>query len=211
MRLRPLRSVPSVVVGVDVSYGADDHVAVAAAVAVDTESFEVVEQATVVGAPTFPYLPGLLSFRESPLALAALGRLTVEPELIVADGHGYAHPARFGLACHLGVVLDVPTVGCAKTPFFGTHDEPGTERGAWTPIVADGGEVVGSALRTQTGVKPVFVSPGHLIDVAGARTIVLTLSPRYRLPETTRQADHLSRRALGSVTTESGPGADRGD
>lgn len=202
VRLGPSRSLPPAVVGVDVSYGIDDDVAVAVAVALDTATFAVVDQSTAVGAPEVPYVPGLLSFRELPLVLAALRDLDTSPQLIVVDGHGYAHPARFGLACHLGVELGVATIGCAKTPFVGTFDEPGPERGAWADIVVEDGEVVGSALRTRIGVKPVFVSPGHLIDGSSARAIVLALSPRYRLPETTRQADQLSRRALAALTDD---------
>ncbi len=164
-------------------------------------TLRVIDSATVVGSSDFPYIPGLLSFRELPLAMAAIEKLSIEPELIVADGHGYAHPARLGLACHLGIEIDLPTIGCAKTSFIGEHGEPGLERGAWADIT-DGGEVIGSVVRTRHGVKPLYVSPGHLIDFESARLAILALAPTYRLPETTRAADRLSRQVLAATAVE---------
>jgi deoxyribonuclease V len=202
---RPV-GLPERVCGVDVSYSKDESLAVGCAVVVDTETFEVVDHGLSHGVPTFPYIPGLLSFRELPFIVDALDELAVRPQLIVADGHGYAHPARLGLASHLGVVLNLPTIGCAKTPFIGHSQPPGAVKGAWEPIVApsvhDGGadEVVGRVLRTRTGVKPVHVSAGHLIDLDSATAIVLALCSHYRLPETTRQADQRSRRVLADLT-----------
>ena len=199
VRLTPSQKMPPLVCGVDVSYATDDSPAAAAAVIIDTKTFEVVEKSLVTGHPEFPYVPGLLSFRELPLALDAIAKLSTVPELAVVDGHGYAHPQRFGLASHLGVMIDRPAIGCAKTSFVGVHTEPGENRGEWTPITdATTGELLGTVLRTRTGVKPVFVSPGHLIDVTSAREIVLGLCPRFRLPETTRAADQLSRQALAA-------------
>lgn len=224
VRLTPAQELPEVICGVDVSYSTgsgsmvgsdttgdtvrtpddgtdgvtDGGLAVAAAVVVDVATHDVVDQATTVGRPGFPYVPGLLSFRELPLILDALGKLETLPPMVVADGHGYAHPARFGLACHLGVEIDRPTIGCAKTPFVGGHGEPGPDRGAWADII-DGDEVIGSVLRTRAEVKPVYVSPGHLIDLPSARAAILALTGRYRLPETTRGADQLSRRVLADL------------
>jgi deoxyribonuclease V len=117
----------------------------------------------------------------------------------VCDGYGIAHPRRFGLASHLGVVTGIPSFGVGKTAFVGTYGEVGAERGSWTPLV-DGEEILGRVLRTQNGVRPVFVSPGHLIDVEGSAEITLRLSPKYRLPETTRLADQASRAALKAAT-----------
>ncbi len=151
----------------------------------------VVEQA-VATAEAGPYVPGLFSLREAPAALAALARLAARPDAIVCDGHGRAHPRRFGLACHIGVELDLPTVGVAKSLLVGAHGPLAPERGATAPVV-DAGEVVGVALRTQPGVKPVYVSVGHAISLASAARLVLACAPRYRLPETTRLADRLSR------------------
>lgn len=198
VRLAPAQPLPATVCGVDVSYTKDSDRAVAAAVVVDSATLEVVEQATVVGRPSFPYVPGLLSFRELPLVLQALAELAEPPEMVVADGHGFAHPTRLGLASHLGLEINRPTIGCAKTAFVGDHADPQPQRGAWAEIT-DGGQVIGHVVRTQTNVKPVYVSPGHLIDFASARDIVLALAERYRLPETTRHADQLSRRVLADV------------
>ena len=133
----------------------------------------------------------------------ALRGLDTEPDLLVCDGHGLAHPRRFGLACHLGVLTGVPTFGVAKTAFVGEFAPPATRRGSWSPLTM-GSEVVGAVLRTRCGVKPVFVSVGHRISLNTARNHTLTLCERYRLPETTRHADHLSRTVLAENT---GPGS----
>ncbi|NUT51686.1 MAG: endonuclease V [Saccharothrix sp.] len=198
-RLRPLvstRTDPGLVVrhvaGLDVSYADDDRLA-AAVVVLDAGSLETVDSAVVAGVADFPYVPGLFAFRELPPLLEALERLTVRPDLLVCDGQGLAHPRRFGLACHLGVVTDLPSVGVAKTP-MGPFAMPGDERGAHTDLV-DGAEVVGRALRTRAGVKPVFVSVGHRVDLDRACAEVLRLCVT-RLPETTRRADALGRAQL---------------
>jgi deoxyribonuclease V len=199
-RLRPLADLTSpgprtvrTVAGLDVAY-TDDRLA-AAAVVLDADSLDVVEEATVLDRPTFPYVPGLFAFRELPALVEALRRLSVTPDLLVCDGHGLAHPKRFGLACHLGVLTGLPSIGVGKTRLVGSYDEPAADRGAWSAL-SDGGRVVGRALRTQTGVRPVFVSVGHRADLDTACAVTLRLTPRYRLPETTRRADHLSRETL---------------
>ncbi len=199
-RLRPLADLTTpgpadvhTVAGLDVSY-TDDRLA-AAAVVLDAETLEVVEEATVVDRPAFPYVPGLFAFRELPALVDALRALSVTPDLLVCDGHGVAHPKRFGLACHLGVLTGLPAIGVGKTRLIGTYDEPDAARGSWSPVT-DAGEVVARALRTQTGVKPVFVSVGHRADLDTACALTLRFAPRYRLPETTRQSDHLSRAML---------------
>jgi deoxyribonuclease V len=135
----------------------------------------------------FPYVPGYLSFREVPPLLAAFEGLERPPDLVLVDGHGRAHPRRFGIACHLGVLLDLPTVGCAKSRLVGAHREPGPRRGATTRLV-DGDEVIGVVLRTRPGAKPVYVSVGHRVSLSRARSLVLRLAPRYRLPEPIRAA-----------------------
>ncbi len=154
---------------------------------------EPVEEAVAETAVPFPYVPGLLSFREIPSLLAAWGRLRTRPDVVIVDGQGTAHPRRFGLACHLGLVLGVPTVGCAKSLLTGRYEEPAPERGSWSPLV-DRGETVGAALRTQDGRNVVYVSPGHRVSLAAAIRTVLACAPRYRLPEPQRLADRLSKR-----------------
>jgi deoxyribonuclease V len=188
---------PAMVAGVDVAY-AGDRLA-AAVVVLDGATLHVVERVTVPGRVAFDYVPGLLAFRELPSLVEALERLTVTPDLVVCDGYGIAHPRRFGLACHLGVLTGLPCIGVAKTAFVGTHEEPGRERGSWSELRIDG-DVVGRVLRTQAGVKPVFVSVGHAVGLDTACHNVLALTPRYRLPETTRAADRLSRDALRAAS-----------
>ncbi|WP_433711321.1 endonuclease V [Nocardia sp. CA-084685] len=187
------------IAGLDSAYDDETGTTAAAAVVLDSATLDPVDSAVAHGAVGFPYVPGLLSFRELPITLAALEKLRTTPDLLVCDGHGLAHPRRFGLACHVGILTGTPTIGVAKAP-WGDYREPGPERGTGSDITMDG-EVVGRALRTRRGVKPVFVSVGHLIDLDTACTQVLALTPRYRQPETTRQADHLCRAALRAATT----------
>lgn len=175
------------VAGADVSYDRGSPILYAALVVLDAESLEVLETASVRAPARFPYVPGYLSFREIPPLLDAFDRLERRPDLLVADGHGFAHPRRFGLACHLGVYLDLPTIGCAKSLLVGSCREPADRRGAWTAL-RDGGETIGQAVRTRPGVKPVYASVGHRVSLATARRWILRLAPRYRLPETTRAA-----------------------
>ncbi|MFD8537559.1 endonuclease V [Streptomyces rubrogriseus] len=183
------------VTGVDVAYDDERDVVAAAAVVLDAETLAVVAEATAVGRISFPYVPGLLAFREIPTVLAALEALPCPPGLVVCDGYGLAHPRRFGLASHLGVLTGLPTIGVAKNPFTFTHDDPDTPRGSTSPLLA-GAEEVGRAVRTRDGVKPVFVSVGHRVGLGNACAHTLALTPAYRLPETTRRADALCRAAL---------------
>ncbi|MGW5644598.1 endonuclease V [Saccharopolyspora sp. NPDC003752] len=179
--------------GLDVAYRDDSERLVAAVTVVDVATLSVVDSVVVRGEADFPYVPGLFAFREAPSLLRALSELSVVPDVLVCDGQGLAHPRRFGLACHLGVLTDLPSIGVGKTG-MGRYEPPGEARGAWSPLKMDD-EVVGRALRTQRGVKPVFVSVGHRYTLDGACDLVLRLSPEYRLPETTRTADHLGRTA----------------
>lgn len=183
------------VTGVDVAYDDERDLVVAAAVVLDAASLDVVAEATAVGRVPFPYVPGLLAFREIPAVLAVLEALPVPPGLVVCDGYGLAHPRRFGLASHLGVLTGLPTIGVAKNPFTFSYEEPGASRGSAAPLLA-GPEEVGRALRTRDAVKPVFVSVGHRTTLDTACAHVLALTPAYRLPETTRRADALCRQAL---------------
>jgi deoxyribonuclease V len=190
VRQVPLAGVPRFVAGLDAAFSRDDRRCLAAAVVWDLCEHRVIEQHVAVRPLTFPYVPGLLSFREGPAVLAVLRKLRTLPDVLIYDGHGLAHPRRFGIACHLGVILDRPTIGCAKSRLIGTHREPASSRGSIVPVIDDG-EVIGSVLRTQDGINPVFVSVGHLIDLRGAQRIVLACAIRYRLPEPTRLADQL--------------------
>ncbi|MEU2661841.1 endonuclease V [Micromonospora sp. NPDC007220] len=204
-RLRPLVDLagpgpaePATVAGLDVAYAESGDRLAAAVTVLDARTLAVVDSAVSVGRPAFGYVPGLFAFRELPALLDALDRLTVLPEMLVCDGHGLAHPRRFGLACHLGVVTGLPSIGVGKTPLLGEWTPPAGRRGAWTPL-RDGDETVGRVLRTRDGVKPVFVSVGHRMSLDDATARVLALTPRYRLPETTRTADRLCRDALAAA------------
>ncbi|MEU3300098.1 endonuclease V [Streptomyces sp. NPDC006678] len=188
------------VTGVDVAYDDERDIVVAAAVVLDAATLAVVEETTATGRVTFPYIPGLLAFREIPTVLSALESLESDPGLVVCDGYGRAHPRRFGLAGHLGVLTGLPVLGVAKNPFTFSYDPPGDRRGDSSPLVADDGEEVGRALRTQHGVKPVFVSVGHRISLDNACAHTLALARDFRLPESTRRADALCRRALREAT-----------
>ncbi|UCM91992.1 endonuclease V [Streptomyces marincola] len=191
----PAPGAPGTVAGVDVAYDDGRGIVAAAAVVLDAVTLDVVEEATAVGPVAFPYVPGLLAFRELPAVLDALGALRRTPDLVVCDGYGIAHPRRFGLASHLGVLTGLPAIGVAKNPFTFRHEPPAARRGAHTPLL-DGGTEVGRALRTREGVKPVFVSPGHRTTLDSACAHTLALTPAHRLPETTRRADRLCRAAL---------------
>lgn len=183
------------VAGLDVAYDRQGKRATAAIAVVRAGDLSVVETSTLDIAIRFPYIPGLLSFRELPAICALLQQqVTVIPDLLICDGQGIAHPRRFGLACHLGLMFDVPAIGCAKTPLLGAVREPGLARGDSAALL-DRGDTVGCALRTRSGVKPVYVSPGHRISVASACEWVLKLAPRYRLPEPLRLADQAARKA----------------
>ncbi|MFI7606616.1 deoxyribonuclease V [Micromonospora sp. NPDC049366] len=186
---------PATVAGLDVAYAESGDLLAAAVTVLDARTLTVVDEAVSVGRPAFGYVPGLFAFRELPALLAALDRLSTRPDLLVCDGHGLAHPRRFGLACHLGVVTGLPAIGVGKTPLIGEWTPPDERRGAWSEL-RDGDEVVGRVVRTRDGVKPVFVSVGHRMSLDNATAQVLALTPRHRLPETTRAADRRSRDAL---------------
>jgi deoxyribonuclease V len=163
-----------------------------AAVVIDYRSGELVEQTMAELPLTYTYIPGLLSFREAPALLVALGELSQLPDLLLVDGHGLAHPRGFGLACHLGVLLDLPTIGCAKSPLVGEYSSLAEPVGSTSDLV-EKGQIWGMAVRTRAGVKPVFVSVGHRVDLPSAVRHVLACTRGYKLPEPTRQADILAR------------------
>lgn len=181
------------VAGVDVAYDEKSNNQFAAVVVLDANSFELIDSSIAQESVKFPYIPGLFSFREMPTIAKALKKLKTIPDLIVCDGQGVAHPRRFGLACHLGIMFNIPTIGCGKTRLLGDANEPGPNRGDSEPLM-DSGKVVGSVLRTQDNIKPLFVSIGHLISLKTACEWIIKLTPQFRLPETTRQADQLVKR-----------------
>jgi len=177
--------------GVDVGFEEGGGITRAAVVVLGFPGLEPLDRAVVRRPTSFPYVPGLLSFREIPAVLDALASLRTRPQLLLCDGQGYAHPRRFGLACHLGVLTDLPSIGVAKSRLIGTHGPLAAERGSQAPL-QDGAETIGAMLRTRSGVRPLFVSIGHRISLPSAIRYVLDCTPRYRLPETTRQAHRLA-------------------
>jgi deoxyribonuclease V len=213
VRIEPLRKKVETVAGADISFNKFDPTIYAAVVVLRLPSLEVVEEVGVVGETRFPYVPGLLSFRESPSVLEAWAKLKTEPDAVMFDGQGLAHPRRVGIASHVGLLIDRPTLGCAKSVLVGRYEEPGAERGSWTPLV-DKGETVGAALRTKTRVQPIYVSPGHLINVEDAVELTLRCDGGYRQPEPTRRAHLLVnalRRGERSPTSEEADDKRSGD
>lgn len=179
------------VAGLDVGLEADKTLMRAAIALLDFPTLVLREQALARRPAAFPYIPGLLSFREVPVLLDALEKLTIVPDLLLCDGQGLAHPRRFGIACHLGVLTDLPTIGVAKSLLVGHYENLPDVRGAWRPLVHQQ-EVIGAALRTRRGVSPVYVSIGHRICLETAIDYVMRCCTKYRLPETTRQAHTLA-------------------
>ncbi len=173
--------------GVDVSYDKGSDWLFAAVVVLQLSSLQVVETAAVTARVPFPYIPGLLSFREAPVVIRAWEKLKVKPDCLICDGQGIAHPRRFGIACHLGLWLDIPSIGCAKSLLVGTYQEPGEKRGSVAPLYHRR-EQVGVILRTKDRVEPVFISQGHKISLKKAIEVVLACCTKYRLPEPTRRA-----------------------
>lgn len=175
------------VAGLDCAFSRDGSTIGAVIVVLSYPALEVLEEVWAQDKVRFPYVPGLLSFREAPVCLKAAEKLACRPDVFLVDGHGIAHPRRLGLASHLGLCLDVPTIGCAKSRLCGTYEEPKREKGSWTPLW-DAGQIVGAVVRTRTAVKPVFVSVGHRAVLEEAVEFVLACCKRYRLPEPTRLA-----------------------
>lgn len=189
----PLGELPELVAGADVSFSKRDPMLHAGVVVLRLPGLETVEERWVSREVAFPYVPGFLSFREIPPLAEVFEGLETTPGAVICDGQGIAHPRGLGLAAHLGLLLGVPTVGCAKSRFVGEHAEPGRSRGARAPLLLEGREV-GAVLRSRDGVKPLWVSPGHGVDLEGAVRLVEACLGRYRLPETTRRADALVNR-----------------
>ncbi len=184
------------VAGVDAGFEAQGTITRAAVVVLSFPDLTPVDEALVRCPTTFPYVPGLLSFREIPAVLQALNQIEILPDMILCDGQGIAHPRRLGIATHLGLIIDLPTIGVAKSRLTGTHGDVPPEKGQWVPLV-DGSEHIGAVLRSRTGTKPLYISPGHRISLETALDYVLRCTPKYRLPETTRYADRLASSGKG--------------
>lgn len=184
---RPVQTIA----GADISFNKFSTKVYAAIVVLRLPSLVIVEEATAMSETHFPYIPGLLSFREVPALLEAWAKLRMEPDAVMLDGQGIAHPRRMGIAAHFGLFIERPTLGCAKSVLAGKYAEPSPERGAWTPMM-DKGETIGAALRTKNNVQPIFVSPGHQLDLMGAIQLASACNGGYRIPEPTRRAHHLA-------------------
>lgn len=191
IRIMPLERPPETVAGIDAAFSGDRIISVACLFSFP--SLVLIEESIIVGDLAFPYIPGYLSFREGPAVLDAVKGLSIRPDLLIFDGQGIAHPRGVGIAAFMGALMDMPSIGCAKTRLVGEYIEPGEKRGNWSELTHKG-EVVGAVLRTQDRVKPVFVSPGHRINIEDSVKMVLALTTRYRLTEPVRCADALSKK-----------------
>ncbi|MEH2067645.1 MAG: deoxyribonuclease V [Nostoc sp.] len=179
------------VAGVDMGFEADGTISRAAVAVLSFPDLQIIETSLAHRPTTFPYIPGFLSFREIPAVLDALEKIKTTPDLILCDGQGIAHPRRFGIASHLGLLVDIPSIGVAKSLLIGKHEELPETRGSWRSLIHQG-EIIGAVLRSRTGVKPLYISSGHRISLPTAIEYVLRCTPKYRLPETTRIADKLA-------------------
>ncbi len=179
------------VAGVDVGFNKESNTGRAAIAILSFPDLMVKDEVCVEEELTFPYVPGLLSFREMPILLKALKGVSIRPDLFICDGQGISHPRRMGIACHLGLFTSIPTIGAAKSRLFGTHGNIPEKKGQWCPLM-DGHECIGAVLRSREGVKPIYVSPGHLISLRRSVELVMACITRYKLPETTRMAHKLS-------------------
>jgi deoxyribonuclease V len=209
VRIEPVEREPRLVAGADVAYSAASHRMYAAVVVLRLPEFQVVDRARAVCLARFPYIPGLFTFRELPPLVAAFRRVKAAPDVVIFDGHGLAHPRRFGLACHAGVLLDRPSIGCAKSRLVGTHGPVGAARGAWVPLV-DAEERVGAVVRTRAGARPVYVSVGHRVDLPSAVRIVLATTTRFRVPEPVRLAHQMTTALRRTLDARLAPPARRG-
>ena len=182
---------PETVAGVDVGFEAANTITRAAVVVLDFPSLEPIEHAVYREPTRFPYVPGLLSFREIPAVLGAMEKLKNLPDLLLCDGQGIAHPRRMGIASHLGLLTGIPSIGVGKSRLIGSYEEPGEEKGSWSSLL-EKGEVIGAVVRTRSNTKPLYISPGYGIDLESAIYFVLACTKRYKLPETTREAHNLA-------------------
>jgi deoxyribonuclease V len=199
------------IAGADISVARFAPTVYAGVVVLDYASLEIVERKGVVTRTDFPYIPGLLSFREVPALLQVFSQLDITPDIVVCDGQGIAHPRGLGIASHLGLLLDVPTIGCAKSRLIGQHQEPAPTRGAHTPLFGTAGAIIGAVLRTKDNTKPVFVSVGHKMSLSQALNVLLYCGRGYRIPEPTRLADQYVGAMRRAHTTGDEDGCNRSD
>jgi len=190
IELKPILTTPPLIAGVDAAFFGDRIIGIASLYRFP--ALTPLKDSVSIRKNTFPYIPGLLSFREGPVLFEAIRGLEVIPDLLLFDGQGIAHPRGIGIASHIGVLLGIPSIGCAKSRLVGDYSEPGAQKGSRTPLSYKG-EVVGAVVRSRDNIRPLFVSPGHLVDIDGAAEYILACTGRYRLPEPIRRADRLSK------------------
>ena len=198
VRITSLRKIPEHVVGVDAAFFGDKIVGIACLYKYPELIF--VEEAYSITETSFPYIPGFLSFREGPAIMKAIQGLKHKPDIILFDGQGIAHPKGLGIASHIGILLDIPTIGCAKSRLVGHYREPGLKKGGWSSL-RYGGRNIGAVLRTKDNVRPVFISPGHRIDLKNSIKIVLGCTSTYRIPDPLRRADFISKKIKRELLT----------
>lgn len=196
IKIIPLRKPPNKIAGVDASFFRDIVIGVACLYTYPELTFK--EEAISLKRQLFPYIPGFLSFREGQAIVNAIQKLKEKPGVILFDGQGIAHPKGLGIATHIGIILDIPTIGCAKSRLIGEYEEPGQNKGSWS-LLRHEGKIVGVVLRTRDNVSPIFVSPGHKIDLENSINITLTCIGRYRIPEPLRRADFISKKVKRSL------------
>lgn len=194
VQFTPLKKTPKLIAGLDCAFSKDGRKIIAAVIVLKLSGLELVETATAVRKVNFPYIPGLLSFREAPACIAVVEKLKTKPDIFIIDGQGIAHPRKLGIAAHLGLSFDKPTMGCAKSRLTGCFEDPPLEKGSYSPL-KNGEEVIGAVVRTRTNVKPVFVSVGNKCLLKDAIKIILDCTTKYRLPEPTRLAHQLVSKA----------------
>jgi len=191
VRIIPLQKTPRTVAGVDATFFEDKIIGVACLYGYPEPN--LIKETYAIKKTPFPYIPGYLSFREGPVIIMALKGLEIRPDIILFDGHGIAHQRGMGIATHIGIILGIPSIGCAKSRLIGDYKEPGPKKGDWSSIKYEG-KVVGAVLRTKDNIRPIFVSPGHRIDLRDSIKVVLGCTTKYRIPEPLRRADHISKR-----------------
>lgn len=194
VKFAPLKRPPKLIAGLDCAFSKNGQKIIAAVIVLKLPDFEIIETKSAKRKVTFPYIPGLLSFREAPVCIVAVEKLKTTPDIFIIDGQGIAHPRRLGLAAHLGLFFDKPTIGCAKSRLIGQFKQPSLKKGSFT-FLKDSGETIGAVVRTRTNIKPLFVSVGHKCLLEDAIKITLTCAAKYRLPEPTRLAHQLVSKA----------------
>lgn len=195
VKIIPLEKDPGFIAGVDAAFSKDGNKVIGVACLYKYPEMILIEDSFTFTKASFPYIPGYLSFREGPAIIEAIKRLKTMPDMILFDGQGIAHPKGMGIATHIGILLDIPAIGCAKSKLIGGYKDPGSKKGIWSPLIYNG-KTIGAVLRTKDNIRPIFVSPGHRIDLEGSIKIILNSTTKYRIPEPLRRADHISRRLL---------------